>query len=114
MRLAGVNINEKKAVFVALSKIYGIGVSTARNICKQIEVDPDTKLSELPENKLEKIRDIVGEMLVEGELRNMVYSNIRNEEALRSYRGIRHNRGLPVRGQRTQTNAKTAKKKLRT
>jgi small subunit ribosomal protein S13 len=114
MRLAGVNIKENQATFVALTKIYGIGVPTARKICKDIGVTPDAKLSELGEDKVEKIRDIVGGMVVEGELRNAVYTNIRNEEALRSYKGIRHNRGLPVRGQRTQTNAKTARKKLRT
>jgi small subunit ribosomal protein S13 len=110
MRIAGVNIPDGKAAFVALTYIYGVGVSTARDICRSIGAHPDTKLKDLSEGQVEQIRSIIGEKTVEGELRNIVSKNIQDMQAVLCYKGIRHRVGLPVRGQRTKTNAKTRRR----
>ena len=110
MRIAGVNIPDNKRVQIALTYIYGIGKATARKICEKAEVDTDTKVSALTEEEGSRIRQIVqDENRVEGDLRKEVQLNIKRLMDIGCYRGLRHRRGLPVRGQRTHTNARTRK-----
>jgi small subunit ribosomal protein S13 len=108
-RIAGINIAEHKHAEIALTAIYGIGRQTARKICKELDINPELKIKELTENQLEDIRAVVGKMTVEGDLRREVSMNIKRLMDLGCYRGIRHRRGLPLRGQRTRTNARTRK-----
>src|SRR5690606_34299254 len=98
-RIAGVNIPSNQHVNVALTSIYGIGVSTARRICADLEITPSVKLKDISDSKLEELRDYIGKLLVEGDLRREVSMNIKRLIDLGSYRGLRHRRGLPVRGQ---------------
>jgi small subunit ribosomal protein S13 len=108
-RIAGINLPDRKHTVVALTYIYGIGRNTAGKICTGAGVAPDRKLSELSEDELDRIRSEVGRYIVEGDLRREVSMNIKRLMDLGCYRGIRHRRGLPVRGQRTRTNARTRK-----
>jgi len=108
-RIAGVNIADHKHVVIALTSIYGIGKSTAINLCKQNDIDPAAKVSALTEAKLELLRNEIAKMTVEGDLRRIVTMNIKRLMDLGCYRGLRHRRGLPLRGQRTKTNARTRK-----
>lgn len=108
-RIAGVNLPSNKHVNIALTSIYGIGNSTARRICIDLDIPPFVKLKELTDSKLEELRDSISKLLVEGDLRREVSMNIKRLIDLGSYRGLRHRRGLPVRGQRTKTNARTRK-----
>lgn len=108
-RIAGVNIADHKHLWVALTSIYGIGKSTALELCKQAAIDPSTKVSALSEAELENMRVEVGKLTVEGDLRRQVSMNIKRLMDLGCYRGLRHRRGLPLRGQRTKTNARTRK-----
>lgn len=108
-RIAGVNIPDGKHINIALTYIYGIGRVRANHICQVVEVNPQTKVRDLPETILEKIRQAVGKFMVEGDLRREVSMNIKRLMDLGCYRGIRHRKGLPVRGQRTKTNARTRK-----
>ncbi|RME34617.1 MAG: 30S ribosomal protein S13 [Gammaproteobacteria bacterium] len=108
-RVAGVNIPDNKHVGIALTYVYGIGRTTARRICEQVGIDPQTKVRDLSEEELEKIRKAVASLTVEGDLRRQVSMNIKRLLDLGCYRGLRHRRGLPVRGQRTKTNARTRK-----
>jgi small subunit ribosomal protein S13 len=110
MRIAGVNIPDNKRVQIALTYVYGIGKATARMICEKAEVSVDTKVSALTEEEGARIRQIVqDENRVEGDLRKEVQLNIKRLMDIGCYRGLRHRRGLPVRGQRTHTNARTRK-----
>ena len=110
MRIAGVNIPDNKRVQIALTYIYGIGKATATKICEQAEVSIDTKVSALSEEEGARIRQILqDENRVEGDLRKEVQLNIKRLMDIGCYRGLRHRRGLPVRGQRTHTNARTRK-----
>lgn len=108
-RIAGINIPTQKHTVIALTAIYGIGPTRARAICAATGIDPSTKVRELAEDQLEKLRQEVGKFTVEGDLRREVSMNIKRLMDLGSFRGIRHRRGLPLRGQRTKTNARTRK-----
>lgn len=108
-RIAGVNIADHKHVVIALTSIYGIGKPTSIKLCKLINVDPATKVSQLTEAQLELLRNEITKMTVEGDLRRVVTMNIKRLMDLGCYRGLRHRRGLPLRGQRTKTNARTRK-----
>jgi len=113
VRIAGVNIPERKHTRIALRAIYGIGDSLARQICAQANVRDDVKISALAEPELEALRREVAKYPVEGDLRREISMNIKRLMDLSCYRGIRHRRGLPVRGQRTKTNARTRKGKVK-
>jgi small subunit ribosomal protein S13 len=108
-RIAGINIPDHKHAVIALTAIYGIGRQTARKICVKVGILPSVKIKELNEEQLEAIRNVVSKMTVEGDLRREVSINIKRLMDLGCYRGIRHRRGLPLRGQRTRTNARTRK-----
>ena len=112
-RIAGVNVPDNKHTEIALPSIYGIGRTSAQKICAAAGVESSKKLGDLNENDLEKLRDHVGNYLVEGDLRREVSMNIKRLMDLACYRGQRHRRGLPVRGQRTKTNARTRKGPVR-
>jgi small subunit ribosomal protein S13 len=108
-RIAGINIAPHKHAEIALTGIYGIGRKSARIICADSGVQPDTKIKDLTEAEVEKIRGAVAKYTIEGDLRRTVSMNITRLMDLGCYRGIRHRRGLPLRGQRTRTNARTRK-----
>lgn len=108
-RIAGVNIPNHKHAEIALTAIYGIGRPTAQKICAAAGVAISTKIKDLNDADIEKLRDEVAKLKVEGDLRRDVSMNIKRLMDLGCYRGIRHRRGLPVRGQRTKTNARTRK-----
>jgi small subunit ribosomal protein S13 len=108
-RIAGINIPEHKHAVIALTSIYGIGRQTANDICGKVGIMPSLKIKDLTEDQLESIRSVVSKMTVEGDLRREVSMNIKRLMDLGCYRGIRHRRGLPLRGQRTRTNARTRK-----
>jgi small subunit ribosomal protein S13 len=108
-RIAGINIPVNKHVSVALTHIYGIGRSRSLLACKVADVDPSTRVKDLTEPEVAKLRDVVAKFGVEGDLRREVAMNIKRLMDLGCYRGIRHRRGLPLRGQRTRTNARTRK-----
>jgi small subunit ribosomal protein S13 len=114
-RIAGVDIPREKRVEVSLSYIYGIGRPSALKICSKINVAPETKVRDLTDDEISRIRDYIDRnCVVEGELRNQVRQDIQRLIEISSYRGIRHRRGLPVRGQRTRTNARTKRGPRRT
>jgi small subunit ribosomal protein S13 len=109
-RIAGVDLPREKRVEVGLTYVYGIGTSTARKVLTETGVDPDTKVRDLAEGEVATIRAYVDQNVqVEGDLRREVNQNIRRLIDIGTYRGIRHRRGLPVRGQRTKTNARQRK-----
>ena len=108
-RIAGVNIPDNKHTVIALQSIFGIGKTRAATICKNTGIDPSIKIRELSEQQLDAVRDQVGAFTTEGDLRREVSMNIKRLMDLGTNRGIRHRRGLPVRGQRTKTNARTRK-----
>ncbi len=108
-RIAGINIPVHKHAVIALTAIYGIGRSASREICAAAGVAPDSKIKDLTEAQLEALRGEVGKRKVEGDLRRDISMNIKRLMDLGTYRGLRHRRGLPVRGQRTRTNARTRK-----
>ena len=108
-RIAGVNLPVQKHTWVALTSIFGIGRSRAQSICVSVGVDPAMKIRDLSEPEVEKIRAEVANLIVEGDLRREVMMNIKRLMDLGAYRGLRHRRGLPVRGQQTKTNARTRK-----
>ncbi|MEK7322624.1 MAG: 30S ribosomal protein S13 [Pseudomonadota bacterium] len=108
-RIAGINIPVQKHTVIALTSIYGIGRTRARDICQAAGVAPDMKIKELTEAQLELLRTEVGKLKVEGDLRRDISMNIKRLMDLGTYRGLRHRRGLPLRGQRTRTNARTRK-----
>lgn len=110
-RIAGVNIPVQKHIVIGLTEIYGVGLSRARRICASAKVNPQTKGKELSEAELENLRAEITKIKVEGDLRREVSMNIKRLVELGTYRGTRHRRGLPVRGQRTRTNARTRKGK---
>ncbi len=109
-RLSGVDIPNQKRVEVALTYIYGIGLTSAKNILATTGIDPDTRAKDLTDDDIAKLRDeIENNYTVEGELRRETAMNIKRLVEVNCYRGIRHRKGLPVRGQRTKTNARTRK-----
>ncbi|OGT48762.1 MAG: 30S ribosomal protein S13 [Gammaproteobacteria bacterium RIFCSPHIGHO2_12_FULL_41_15] len=112
-RIAGVNLNDRQHIWIALRKIYGIGPTLAQQICARAGVQIERKTKDLTEAELEKLRSEVAQFNVEGDLRREVSLNIKRKLDLGCNVGIRHRRGLPVRGQRTKTNARTRKGKNR-
>lgn len=108
-RIAGINIPDNKHAVIALTSIYGIGRTSAQLICENAGIQPSTKIKDLQEGELDTLRNEVGKFRVEGDLRREVAMNIKRLMDMGVYRGLRHRRGLPVRGQRTRTNARTRK-----
>lgn len=109
-RIEGVDLPRNKPVWVALTSIYGIGKTTAMEILGKAELDPMTRVFQLSDHEVARIRELItNEYRVEGELRKEVAINIKRLIDLKAYRGLRHRRGLPARGQRTHTNARTRK-----
>ncbi|MDX6669884.1 MAG: small subunit ribosomal protein [Solirubrobacteraceae bacterium] len=108
-RIAGVNIPLNKRVEVGLTYVYGIGRSSSNQLLAQVGVEPDRKVRDLTEDEVVKLRDAVENLTVEGDLRREVSQSIKRLMEIGCYRGLRHRRGLPVRGQRTKTNARTRK-----
>lgn len=108
-RIAGINIPDGKHLNIALTHIYGIGRQRSMKICATVGLNPQTKVRDLSENELDKLRAAISGHTLEGDLRREVSMNIKRLMDLGCYRGIRHRKGLPVRGQRTRTNARTRK-----
>jgi small subunit ribosomal protein S13 len=108
-RIAGINIPPHKHAEIGLTAIYGIGRSTAQKICEAVGIAYSKKIKDLNDSELERIRDEIGRLTIEGDLRRELSINIKRLMDLGCYRGFRHRRGLPVRGQRTRTNARTRK-----
>ena len=108
-RIAGVNIPNHQHVEIALTSIYGIGRTRAREICAASGIVTSTKIKDITDAQMDKLRDRVAKFVVEGDLRREISMNIKRLMDLSCYRGLRHHRGLPVRGQRTRTNARTRK-----
>jgi small subunit ribosomal protein S13 len=108
-RIAGINIPPHKHAEIGLTSIYGIGRTTAQKICNVVGVPYSKKIKDLTDSDLEKIREEIGKITIEGDLRREMSINIKRLMDLGCYRGFRHRRGLPVRGQRTKTNARTRK-----
>lgn len=112
-RIAGVNIPVQKHVVIALTAIYGIGPTRAQQICAAAGIEPARKVKDLVESEIESLRREAAKFVVEGDLRREVSMSIKRLMDLGCYRGLRHRRGLPVRGQRTRTNARTRKGKAK-
>lgn len=108
-RIAGVNIPDNKHTVISLQYVFGIGQTRAKAICRATDINESAKIASLTEDQLEKLRVEVGKLDVEGDLRREVSMNIKRLMDLGCFRGIRHRRSLPVRGQRTKTNARTRK-----
>ncbi len=114
-RLAGVDIPREKRVIIALTYIYGVGKTRAEQTISETGINPDTRVKDLTDAELVQLRDFIeGSFKVEGDLRREVAADIRRKVEIGSYEGIRHRKGLPVRGQRTKTNARTRKGPKRT
>ncbi|MGI6511858.1 MAG: 30S ribosomal protein S13 [Catenisphaera adipataccumulans] len=113
-RIAGVDIPNDKRVVVSLTYIYGIGSSTAKKVLKDVNVSEDIRVKDLSEEQMTAIRKAVDQIKTEGDLRRETQLNIKRLMEIGCYRGIRHRKGLPVRGQRTKTNARTRKGKAKT
>lgn len=114
-RIAGVDLPRDKRVEIALTYIFGIGLSTSQKILEQTGVNPATRVRDLTEEEVGRLREVIDrEMTVEGDLRRVVSANIKRLMDIGCYRGLRHRRGLPVRGQRSKTNARTRKGPKRT
>ena len=113
-RIVGVDIPNEKRVVVSLTYIYGIGDTTAKKICKGAKVSEDIRVKDLTDEQLAALRNEIAKYHVEGDLRREVALNIKRLSEIGCYRGIRHRHGLPVRGQRTRTNARTRKGKRKT
>ena len=108
-RIAGGNIPDNKHAVISLTYIFGVGKTTAQKLCDATGVKPDVKVKDLSDEQLESLRTEVGKFVVEGDLRREVQMNIKRLKDLGCFRGLRHRHGLPVRGQRTKTNARTRK-----
>nr|WP_272108676.1 30S ribosomal protein S13 [Staphylococcus sp. NRL 22/194] len=113
-RIAGVDIPREKRVVISLTYVYGIGTSTAKKIVEDANVSADTRVKDLTDDELGRIREVVDGYKVEGDLRREQNLNIKRLMEISSYRGIRHRRGLPVRGQKTKNNARTRKGPVKT
>jgi small subunit ribosomal protein S13 len=109
-RIAGVDIPREKRLEISLTYIFGVGRSTARTVCDASKISPDTRVRDLTDEEVARLRSWLDQNLrVEGDLRREVSQNIKRKQEIGSYKGIRHRRGLPVNGQRTRTNARTRK-----
>ncbi|MEI7792108.1 MAG: 30S ribosomal protein S13 [Candidatus Berkelbacteria bacterium] len=107
-RIAGINLPNEKRLEIALTYLYGIGPSISKKMLSELKINPDTRMKDVPDEDLEKIRQlIIKKYKIEGDLRTEVSQNIKRLREINSYRGVRHTSGLPVRGQRTKTNART-------
>ena len=114
-RISGVDLPREKRVEIGLTYIYGIGLTSSKDILAKTGINPDTRVKDLTEDDVAKLRDIIeGEYTVEGDLRREVALNIKRLVEIDAYRGVRHRKGLPVRGQRTKTNARTRKGPVKT
>lgn len=114
-RIAGVDLPREKRVEVALTYIYGIGLRSSQDILRQSEVNPDTRVKDLAEDEVARLREVIDRNYqVEGDLRREIQMNIKRLQEIQCYRGLRHRRNLPVRGQRTRTNARTKRGARRT
>ncbi|MBU0619455.1 30S ribosomal protein S13 [Patescibacteria group bacterium] len=114
VRITGVTIPNDKRIEVSLTYIFGIGLSTAKKILKQTKINPDTRVKDLSEDDVNKLRNIIeGEYKTEGDLRREIIGNIKRLKEINSYRGLRHIKNLPVRGQRTKTNSRTVRGNVR-
>jgi small subunit ribosomal protein S13 len=113
-RVGGVNLPKEKRIEIALTAIFGIGRNTSLTLIKSASVDRNTKVKDLTENEVATLRELVGKLTTEGDLKRKVALDIKRLQEIGSYRGFRHKRGLPVRGQRTRQNARTRKGKKRT
>ncbi|MBD3328540.1 30S ribosomal protein S13 [Candidatus Peregrinibacteria bacterium] len=113
-RIAGVNLPKEKRVEVGLTAIYGIGRSQSSQILSSAKINPDTKIKDLTEDQLNILREKIEKMLVEGDLRRRTQMDVKRLQEINSYRGFRHRRGLPVRGQKTKKNARTRKGRKKT
>jgi small subunit ribosomal protein S13 len=109
-RIQGVDIPREKRLVISLTYLFGIGNTTAARICSEVDIDPSTRVRDLTDSEVARIREWIDEHLeVEGDLRREVQQNIKRKIEIGSYQGVRHRKGLPVRGQRTHTNARTRK-----
>ncbi|MGZ0020430.1 30S ribosomal protein S13 [Nitrosomonas sp. wSCUT-2] len=108
-RIAGVNLPNHQHVGIALTSIYGIGRTRSSNICKSVGISNDKKLKDLSDKQIDDLREQISKFTIEGDLRREISMNIKRLMDLGCYRGLRHRKGLPVRGQRTRTNARTRK-----
>jgi len=114
MRISGINIPDNKRIEVALTYIYGIGISSARKILKAANINPDTRTLKLTNQEINRLKEIIEKNYkIEGELRREIQSNIKRLKEINCYRGIRHLKRLPVRGQRTRTNSRTTRGNVR-
>lgn len=113
MRILGITIPNEKRVDIALTSLYGVGSATAAKVLKQTKVDPSTKSKDLTIDEENAIRKIVEEMTIEGNLKREVASNIKRLKDIKTYRGVRHMKRLPVKGQRTKTNSRTVRGNVR-
>jgi len=111
LRIAGVNLPDNKHIVIALTAIAGVGRTRARQVLEELRIEPTKKASEISTTEADRIRDFLREKgwILEGDLRRLVAGNIKRKKEIRCYQGIRHQRGLPVHGQRTATNARTRK-----
>jgi len=114
-RIAGVDLPRDKRIEIALTYVYGIGRSRAHDILKKTQINPDTRMRDITEEEAARLREVIEQdYTIEGDLRREVQSNIQRLMEIGTYRGMRHRRGLPVRGQRTRTNARTRKGRKKT
>lgn len=111
VRLAGINLPQEKNIQIALTAIHGIGRSIALKLIGQAHINQLTKVKDLKENEVSRLREVIGTLPLEGDLRRQVQQNIRHLQEIGAYRGIRHRQKLPARGQRTRTNARTKRGK---
>ena len=109
-RIAGVDLPREKRIEIGLNYIYGIGLSSSQRILKEADVNPDTRVKDLTDDEVKRLAEVIAEtQMVEGDLRREIAMNIKRLQEIGCYRGIRHRKGLPVRGQKTKTNARTRK-----
>jgi len=113
-RIEGVDLPRDKRVVIGLTYIYGIGKTTSEQLLSEAGVDPNTRVRDLNESDVQKLRELIGQLTIEGDLRRQTQLNIKRLMEIGSYRGLRHRRSLPVRGQRTKTNARTRRGKKQT
>ncbi|MFH1392138.1 MAG: 30S ribosomal protein S13 [bacterium] len=113
VRIAGINIPENKKIEIALTYIYGIGRSLSRKLLKELSIDPDIRASKLDTEQINRLRELIEKQKVEGELRREKIMNIKRLKDINCWRGSRHAKGLPVRGQRTRTNTRTIRGNVR-
>ena len=112
-RIAGINVPNEKRIIISLTYIYGIGKTRANKILKEVDIDKNKRTKDLTEGELDQIRKAVAQFRVEGDLRRESLTNVRRLKTISSYRGLRHSRHLPVRGQRTKTNSRTVRGNVR-